>query len=368
MDKQNNVHSENEQVLDKVIPFEQIKRQGNFEIEPCENGLNFEDKNLFKKINLSSEQRMQVSSLLQHLPSVIASDAMAQAYTVSFPDGLQHTLVALKQGGVGSMYQEGGKFAGTASLYSLSSQAALLGAFNAMSIASGQYFLSQINSELKMINLSLDKILEFLYTDKKAELMSEITFVKYAYQNYGTIMAHEHQQTATLTSLQEAKKVAMQDLEFYLNDLRSKSKEKFNGLSQVEKAFQIKEELDLAMQLYAISSLLEVYYSQNFEQEYLQYIEKETFSYIDKCDKCILASFSALGKDVQGLKGKGVFGKKAEADSYEKKINDLLELLSNTEDSAMKKSLRATLNAATRSSKYYLDKSGNLYCKKKQSV
>lgn len=57
-----------------------------------------------------------------------------------------------------------------------------------MSIASGQYFLSEINNNLSAINQKADKILEFLYGDKKAELMSEVSFVNFAYQNYNSIM------------------------------------------------------------------------------------------------------------------------------------------------------------------------------------
>ena len=66
--------------------------------------------------------------------------------------------------------------------------------------------------------------MDFLYGDKKAELMSEISFTKYAFENYASIMAHEAQRAATITSLQSAKKVAMNDIEFYIHDLNLKKK------------------------------------------------------------------------------------------------------------------------------------------------
>lgn len=100
--------------------------------------------------------------------------------------------------------------------YSMSTQAAIMGMFTAMSVASGQYFLSQINNEMRMMNMKLDEILEFLYGDKKAELMAEMSFIKYAYENYSSIMSHDQQRIATIVSLQEAKKVAMKDIEFIL--------------------------------------------------------------------------------------------------------------------------------------------------------
>ena len=49
--------------------------------------------------------------------------------------------------------------------------------------------------------------------------MAEMSFIKYAYENYSSIMSHEEQRIATITSLQEAKKVAMKDIEFCINDL-----------------------------------------------------------------------------------------------------------------------------------------------------
>ena len=121
---------------------------------------------------------------MQQLPAVVAANALSDMYMVRFPAGIPNALTPLKQGGFSTMVKgENGRIAGTASLYSVEAQAAVLGAFNAMSIVSGQYFLAQINSELKTMNQNIDKILEFLYGDKKAELISEVSFVKSAYQN-----------------------------------------------------------------------------------------------------------------------------------------------------------------------------------------
>lgn len=144
------------------------------------------------------------------------------------------------------MIRENGKFVGSASFYTMSAQAALMGVFTAMSVASGQYFLSQINNEMWMMNMKLDEILEFLYGDKKTEL----SFIRYAYENYVSIMSHEQQRIATITSLQEAKKVAMKDIEFYINDLETtvsyKTKDYADLESRTEKTFLIKESLELS--------------------------------------------------------------------------------------------------------------------------
>ena len=161
--------------------LQMMESNGGFEIAPCEGLFDFEDKIRFTKLELGSAQKMHISALVQQVPAAMSAGAMAQAYTVKFPQGLPHTLTALNQGGVGSMIRENGKFVGSASFYAMSIQAAIMGAFTAMSVASGQYFLAEINSKMKMMNLKLDEILEFLYGDKKAELMAEMSFIRYAY-------------------------------------------------------------------------------------------------------------------------------------------------------------------------------------------
>ena len=194
---------------------------GQFELIPCDSAYDFEDKSRFTKLSPSEAQKMHLSAAYQHLPSMMAAGTLAQAYIARFPEGLPHTLTALRQGGYGSMIQGSHGFVGSASFFPVTGQALFLGAFTAMSVASGQYFLTQINSRLEVIHRGIGEILDFLYGDKKAELMSEISFTKYAYENYASIMAHDSQRTATIASLQSAKKVAMNDIEFYIHDLGS---------------------------------------------------------------------------------------------------------------------------------------------------
>lgn len=288
---------------------------------------------------------------------------MTNAYVVKFPKGLPHTLTTLNQGGFGSMIRENGKFVGSASFYSLSAQALIMGTFTAMSIASGQYFLSQINNEMRMMNMKLDEILEFLYGDKKAELMAEMSFVKYAYENYSSIMSHDHQRIATITSLQEAKIIAMKDIEFYINDLENLMKQKTKDYSELEtrtdKALKIKECLTLSEQLYVMSSMMEVYFSQNQDIEYLNSIEKDMISYIEKCDKRVLGSFSTLNGLIRGYKNKTI--KKIDKSSCEEKIDIILNSLTNEQELDMRKEVSKILHASLKDAEYYLNDKGEVY-------
>lgn len=345
--------------------LQMMETNGEFEIAPCEGLLDFEDKSRFAKLELGSAQKIHMSALVQQVPTAITTGAMAQAYVFKFPQGLPHTLTALKQGGVGSMIQENGKFVGSASFYSLSAQAAVMGAFTAMSVASGQYFLAQINSEMKIMNLKLDEILEFLYGDKKAELMAEMSFIRYAYENYASIMFHEPQRVATIMSLQEARKVAMKDIEFYIYDLETtvsrKTKDYTELDSRVRKSFQIEESLKLSQQLYVMSSMMEVYFAQNQDAEYLNAIERDVLAYIDKCDKRMLGSFSILKAHIDAYKARPM--ERIDKSVHEEKVGALIDSLNHGEESAMRAAVRLALHGVAKKAEYYLSGDGNVYMK-----
>lgn len=355
-----------EQLNDKEQTLDMLEAYGDFEIIPCEKLPNFGNSNLFAKLELSSAQKMQVSALLQHAPSAAASGIMAKAYMVKFPKGLPHTLTKLHQGGVGSIIRENGKIVGSASFYSLQTQAIVLGAFTAMSVITGQFFLVQINKELNKINMKLDEILAFLYGDKKAELIAEMKFVKYAYENYSSIMSHEQQRIATIASLQEARKVAMQDIEFYIYDLENTVGELpqsrgYAGLvPKIKKSFQTQECLELSQQLYIMSSMMEIYFAQNQDTEYSKFIEKDILESINKCNRRMLKCFSTLSRDVEKSKEK-----QAENDDKSKQkqsITSLIASLENEEETPMQKEVRLALNA--NKTEYYLTGDGDIFIKR----
>lgn len=238
---------------------------------------------------------------MQHIPNITAAGAMAGAYTVSFPKGLPHTLISLKQGGFGSQIFDGKRFVGSASFNPMLGQALIYGVFSAMSIVTGQFFLTRINKELKKINMKLDDILKFLYGNMKAELLAEVKFIKYACENYDSIMAHEPQRIATISSIQKAKKIALKDIDFLINDFDGKikktsSKKDFQSLKKfVDSEIKQSEEcLDFALELYLMSSLMEVYYAENYERKYIEYLKKDIEEYISVCNMQRLLGYGTL--------------------------------------------------------------------------
>lgn len=343
--------------------FQRMKEAGALEVKPCEaNGLDFSDRSRFTKLEPSQSQVIQLCGLLQHLPVAAGATRMAQAYIISFPEGLPHVLTTLKQGGYSTTIRgEDGKIAGTASLHSMGGEAAVLGAFTAMSVVSGQYFLAQINSKLDAINQDVKSILDFLYGDKRAELLSELRFVQYAYQNYSSIMEHEHQRTATITSIQDAKKVAMKDMEFYLQDLCAfvDKKGKIKEIpSQVE---NLDKSLELTMQLYVISSLLELYYAQNFDGWYVQQTERNVSEFVETCYDRIKVDFSELkGQLCAEIKSITNLPNRA---PYTAAIDTVDGIIASTKEQreSKLKLIHESLYQPTQEATYYLSRDGEVY-------
>lgn len=342
----------------EIIPF------GGFQIEISENNIDFSNRKDLVKLEITSSQKMHTSALWNTIPSLAVAGTQ-NACVINLPDGVTTAdLMKFTNGGLGNAYYGAdGKIAGQGTLELLGKQQVVLGAFTAMSIASGQYFLAEINTNLTAINQKADKILEFLYGDKKAELMAEVSFVNFAYQNYSSIMDCDHQRTATLISLQGARKVAMKDIEFYMSDLDSLLKAKdFPDLdSVINKAFQIKDCLQLSIQLYCMSNILEVSYSQNRSSEYLEYIEKDILLYIDKYEKRMLSNFSAIQMYVKTYKGNLL--KKIDKSVYEKRVEEFVDLLGSGEEFIKRKPLQSVLKSFQNDTVYVLDREGNAYLK-----
>lgn len=340
-----------------------MEQNANFEIAPCDMNYDFEDKSRFRKLELTSSQKMQMSGLMQQIPNAASASTIAQAYVARFPEGLPHTLTALKQGGYGSMVRVDGKIAGTASFHQLTSQAAVLGAFTAMSAVTGQYFLAEINNRMDMMGQKLDKILEFLYSDKKAELAAELSFTKYAHQNYASILGHEQQRLATIVSLQNAQKVALKDMEFYMDDLDSKVDDrakKYSGLETLAvDAFRSKNCLELSMQLYVTASLLEVYFSENFDDLYLKNMEENVGFHIGRCENRMFGAFNRLSTKVADHKQITIG--RIDKTPLTAQINEILERRNNGEESPMKKVMQSVLFAANQKAEYYLTAGGEVY-------
>jgi len=104
---------------------------------------------------------------------------------------------------------------------------------------------------------------------------------------------------------------------------------------------------------------MEVYFAQNQDTEYLNSIEKDMLAYIDKCDKRILGSFSALKGIINGYKARPM--EKIDKSICEKQVGNLVDSLNNGEESEMRKAVRSALHDSTKKAEYYLNNVGEVY-------
>ena len=337
-----------------------------FELASCHTDL--ENINKYDRIPMNGEQKSYICELIHEIPALAGAAELANAYVVRFPNGLPHTLTPLKRGGYSTAIQGAdGRFIGSASLHEASRYAVVLGAFSIMSAASGQYYLTQINDEIRVVNQKLDEILTFLYGDKRAELVSEIGFVQYAHHNYASIMMHEDQRIATITSLQRTRKIAMQDIEFYSNDLDRKVCRQIKDFGELkalaDEAIQIKNSLELSRQLYVVSCLLELYYAQNYDAEYIDYVQKDMTDQINASNARILEALSKLHGQLNVYKAKPL-EKMEGKEIYLDGITKATEPYRTGRDTPIHTAMKNTLSSLNAESEFYFSSDGDMFIRK----
>ena len=326
----------------------------------------------YKKLELSSSEKAQIAAFFQQIPSTVETGEGSQPYYVAkWPDGLPNILTPFtdSSGAVGSLLNAGGKIATQAHLtYSL-----VQAGFSLLAIIA-QFFLWGVNQKLTVISRKIDEILEFLYGDKKAELLAAISFTRYAYENFSSIMGHDGQRNATIQSLQNARMTAMQDVEFYLSDLHStvsvaNGKEFPNRVQEmkriVSKTLQSSECLDLSIQLCMTANLLEIYYSQNYDPKYLRYVEGDVGSYISRCEKQMIGDFNALktSLDTQWRKKADWDKEKEEIRALIQQVEQKLEPLMNDKGNELKGKLGKALHSLEKETECCIGADGTVYLK-----
>lgn len=274
-------------------------------LTPTDVVYDFGDTSRFRKIEFPEETGITANSLIQLFPDLAVSEALSQTYVLSFPHGIQGALMELKQGGLSTvMVDASGHFAGTASLHPINPAAlAMFQTFRIASFATGQYFLADISSKMSEINRKLDDVIAFLEASKRSELLSELSFVRYALKNYATIMLNEAQRVATLSNIQRSKIRAIADMDFYTTEIGRYASAK-DALKEQQLVITAKQNFDLASQLYAISAIMEVYYAQNWNESYIENIRKESEQFLGLAKNLISNALSPYAKDIRDANAK----------------------------------------------------------------
>jgi hypothetical protein len=356
-----------EQLEEKINYLKTMQENGDFEIAECEEYYNFKDIGKFQEIELNSEQKMQISEFVSHIPVLMEAGAMAKAYKVKFPKGMSHILMKYKTGGVGSsIIGEKGGIVGHAAFYSMAVESAVYGAFAVMSIATGQFFMCQINNELRQINRKLDEILQFMQDDKRYELFAEIKYLQSACNNYSSIMLHGEQREAVLNSIQEAKKLAIKDIGFFGESLDRKLKDLkkvkyFDKLKSIINELKpIRESYEQSLQLYIMSCIADVYFAQNYDKSYIDMVENDiNDQYVEQCRQKIIEYYSKLDIHMDNIYHNFYKSERAEADKLKIEIADRNNEIINTYKDIYTK--LDVLHIANKPQGYYVTKGGNVY-------
>lgn len=343
--------------------FDALQNRADFELSEVEINYNLNDQHRYIRVPLSPSQRAHWDLFIQQIPQQFAAARVGTAYRITFPKGLPHTLIQLQQGGYGSMIQQAGSFVGSASFYSMLAEGATLSAFSVLSAVTGQYFLNRINRELTMVNKELNDILGFLYGEKKAELLAEVNFVRYAQANFGTIMLQESQRNAVLIGLQEAKRISIKDMEFYIADMERLASEPTGEFDDFlwakQQTLRARDCVELSSQLYAASSILEMCYSQNFDTTYVEYVRNELDYYIERSDNQIQTSCVNLYDKISNSKKR-----RSDRDVSTQAMRELLKMRDyhrHREDSPARIAFNETLDSIIKPAEYIIDNKGNLY-------
>lgn len=339
----------------------------NFDVTPCDIPFDFSDSNHFKKVEFPEQAGIAANSLLQLVPTQLAADAAANTYVLRFPKGINGTLMNLHQGGQATtMIDATGHIAGTASLYKATpASVTAFQVFSLASFATGQYFLADISSKLTEVNRKLDDLLVFLQASKRTALLSELTFVKYALANYSTIMLSEPQRMATIGNLQRAKIKAIADMEFYTEQLEDSVNAKA-GENQAATVLQNKQGIDLASQLYAISTIMEVYYAQNWNKSYLANVSddvKPLFALTQNRMIAALKTFSDKVSKAAESKTNRKLLPKGDVSTDEHKVLKVYNILSAQTESPLLAMMKDALNEPSKPAELYLRPNGGVYQK-----
>lgn len=335
----------------------------NCEVTASDVSFDFGDASRFRKIEFPEQAGLTANSLLQLLPAAAVSDAASKTYILKFPEGVQGTLLHLRRGGyTTTIVDSTSHFRSSASLHPVDpASIALFNVFSIASFATGQYFLRDISSKMSEINRKIDEVMVFLQASKRTELASEWTFVKYALENYATIMLSEPQRIATIGNLQRAKIKAIGDIEFYEEQLEESVKAKTNK-DQATVVLENKQALDLASQVYAISSIMEAYYSQNWNQTYLSSIKadaKYLLGLIQNRTIGALKTFSdKISKDMEAHK-KNPLARNVTA--MEHQVLHAYDLISTQTESPLYISIASAFSEPSKPAELYLSSDGAVY-------
>lgn len=227
------------------------------------------------------------------------------------------------------------------------------GVFSAMSMITGQYYMTQINNHLSQIEEGVAAIQKFLEDDKKSQLESEEEFLKQVQQMLPFILGNESQKQSTITSIQKIKIDSLASINFYkkqINDLKDIDVKKDKAeevISNIQRISFLISEYWYSLYLYSFASCLEPVVAQNFDTDYITFVKADVKAKCNQYEKDYAMWKRKLDEYISTAKAFGenkllavlkVIGKnKVYGNVYVFITQALIDVVANVADSADKK-------------------------------
>lgn len=237
------------------------------------------EKEGFEKV--TGKLAEELDRYLALVPQILCDDLTKDAYRVIYDKGLG-TLQKAKEDGFFRAAVVGKKgnndIKGAALLQSLNgTEEILANCFAIMAVIVGQYYMKKIDSKFESIEDRLTQIEQFLKDDKRAELMSEATFLDETQKNIRFIISNETHRQSTLSSIQRIKIDMMKSINLFKMQIERlqpcKEDEKKDKVDEaIRKATDIMEMMSeywYSVYLYIYASSLEPVLAGNTNEEYL---------------------------------------------------------------------------------------------------
>ena len=251
---------------------------------------------------ISNSYAGQIGMMFQQLPG-LAAHAMSHngTYRVYFDKSLGVLQQATQGDGFfrANVVQAGvnNKITGQALLKTASAGPLVANAvFSALSMVTGQYFLSEINGKLSSIDKKVDGIRQFLEMEKNSKLWANKENLKQINHNLNLIQENEHLKQTTIIQLQQIRNDSLANTEFYSKSIQVK-KEELKQLKKNGKAKEIYAAINdfknsfscygQALQNYCWAYYLETVLSGIMDEHYLHSVIGDIGTRVDRYEKDI---------------------------------------------------------------------------------
>lgn len=312
------------------------------------------------KLNGNPDAFSHMSSFVHDLVPLGESALLGNAYIVKFPEGCQHVLMKCRNGeGFRALIPNtnGKGIAGQVSLHKLNGTAVMGGVFAVLSMVTSQYYLKNINDQLHSINAKLDQIISFLEDDKKGKLKSNRDFLVSCIRDYDRIMRSEAQRISTISSIQDIRRDAMHNIEFYFSRLEKNNEKEI--AETLEKAKEYSECLSFSAELYAVSYYAEMIFSQNSDKLYIDDIKQDIACAFYKCERASIKAFDDIYRKIGE---KRTIRKRKERKAYREEVVAIRwKLRTFGVDSEFRKTMAAAFNKLNEPTELYLLPDGTTY-------